>query len=83
VGPHGFDDLAGGGQDAHPPQRTAIDHRLTIHQDFELSIAAVDFFDLGPQLATDPRRHTDGVQAGDSERTVTNRDLRHVDLLMR
>jgi hypothetical protein len=42
---------------------------------------AANHLDTSAQFAAQPRRHTDGVQAGDSIRAIANGDANHVDLL--
>jgi hypothetical protein len=37
----------------------------------------VNRVDLDPELASEPCRHTDGMQSGDSERAITNRYSGH------
>jgi hypothetical protein len=44
---------------------------------------AASHLDDNPQFATQPSRHTDGMQAGDSIRAVANDDATHGDLLGR
>jgi hypothetical protein len=51
---------------------------LPVDQDGELAIVAPDHIDVGLQFPTDPRRHPDGVQAGDSVRAVANRNSSHL-----
>lgn len=41
-----------------------------------------DQIDVGLKFATDSRRHTDGVQPGNSERAVANGYPGHTDLLV-
>jgi hypothetical protein len=41
----------------------------------------VDHLHVGLKLATEARRHTDGVQPGDSVRAISNGDPTHVHLL--
>ena len=41
---------------------------------------SVNRIDLDPELASEPRRHTDGVQSRNSKRAITNRDSSHDNL---
>jgi len=80
VCPHGLDDLSAGREDAHHPQRATVDEGLAVELDLELSVAPVDRLHLDAELATDPGRHTDGVQTRDSERAIADGDSCHGDL---
>jgi hypothetical protein len=82
VYPHGLDDLAAGREDAHHPQRAAVDEGLAVELDLELSVAPVDRLHVDAEFATDPGRHTDGVQTRDSERAVADGDSSHGNLLI-
>ena len=64
MGANGLDNLSSGRNDAERCERTAVDHRLTIHEYFVFGIVTVDHVDLDPQFTPELRRHTGGVQTG-------------------
>lgn len=79
---HGLDDFLSRGENAERRQGPCVDDALPVHQHLELTIMALDHLHLGSQLAAEPRRHTDGVEPGDSIGAVTNGDATHADLLL-
>src|SRR5574338_845873 len=72
-----LDNLARRWHHAKQDEWSAVEHRFTVHDDRILAVVSVDRIHLDPKLSTQPRRHTDGVKARDSERTVANRDSGH------
>lgn len=78
---HGIENLSSRGKNPQCRQRAAINHCVAVHKHLELPIVPVHHVDFSLQLATKPRRHTDGVQPGDSVRTITNGDATHHPLL--
>ena len=78
---NGGDDLAGRWHDAEDHHRSAIDDHVAVDEHLVLTVAAVDRVDLDPELPSQPRRRTDGVNAGDSEGAIANGDSRHVSAL--
>jgi hypothetical protein len=74
---HQRDDLLSGRQHPQEPERAAVDHGGSVHENFEFAVAAVDHIHVAGKLAPKPRRHPDGVETGHSVRAVTNRDPGH------
>ena len=58
-------------------ERAAVDDCLTVDEHCVFTVAAVNSIDVDIQRPPEPRRHTDSVQPGDSERAVANDDSRH------
>ena len=83
MGPNGLDSLSPGGHDAQYSESAAVDHRLTIHEYPILAIASVDHVDIDPQVTSELRRHTDGVQTRQSICAITNDNPGHLGLLVR
>jgi len=52
----------------------AINHRLSVYQHLEFTVAASHHLNLRAQFAPKPRRHPDGVQTGHSICEITNGD---------
>jgi len=69
----------------HPQHResASVDHCLSVNKDFELAIVAANHLNISVQFAAQARRHTDGVQTGNSIHTVTNCYSGHVPVLLR
>jgi hypothetical protein len=56
----------------------AIDNRLAIHENLVLTVVAADGLHLDPEFTTQASRHTDGMNARDSERAIANGDSSHL-----
>ena len=65
---------------AHGCESAAVNHRLSVHEYLELAVTASHHLNLGMELATNPRRHPDGLQTGHSIRAVANGNAGHVHL---
>jgi hypothetical protein len=74
---HRVHDLPRGRHQSEDHERSAIDGHGAIDEDFVFSVMPVDHVDFETELAAEARRHTDGMEAGDSERAVTNRYPSH------
>lgn len=79
--PNSFDDFPSGWHDAEYCQSPAIDDGLTIDEHLVLAISAVYHVDLDAEVASQLRRHTDGVQTRHSVRAITNGNSGHCQLL--
>jgi hypothetical protein len=82
MGANGLDNLSSGWHDAECCESSTVDDSLAIHEHFVLSIAPVDHVDLDPQVTSQLRRHTGGVQTRKSVRAITNDDPGHFELLL-
>jgi hypothetical protein len=81
--PYGLHDFLSGWHNAERHECAAVDHHLVVDEDLELAVPAFDEIDFGLQLTAKARRHTDGVDAGDSIRAVADGDASHAFLLVR
>jgi hypothetical protein len=82
MGANGLDDLSSGRHDAECCESSTVDDGLTIHEHFVLAVAAVDHVDIDPQVTSQLRRHTDGVQTRNSVSAITNDDPGHFEPLL-
>jgi hypothetical protein len=64
------DSLAWRRQNSHRRQRSSVYDLPPVDEDLILTVPAVYGVDVDFQLASDPRRHTDGVNARDSIHAV-------------
>jgi hypothetical protein len=72
-----LDDLCSRWHNAEGCESSTVDDGLTIHEHLVLAIAAVDHVDINPQVTSELRRHTGGVQARQSVRAITNDNPGH------
>ena len=77
-----LDNLSSGRYDAEYCESSTVDDGLAIHEDLVLTISAVNHVDINPQVTSQLRRHTDGVQTGQSVRAITNDNPGHFELLL-
>jgi hypothetical protein len=77
MGANSLDNLSSGWHDAECCKGSTVDDGLTIHEHFVLAIGAVLHLDIDPQVTSQLRRHTGGVQAGQSVRAITNDNPGH------
>lgn len=70
--PDVLDDLPRRRHHADHDERSRVERRFTIDEHRVFAVVSVDSVHLDPKLSTQPRRHTDGVNARDSKRTITN-----------
>ena len=82
MGANHLDNLSPGRHDAECRERSSVDDGLTIHEDFVFGIGTMLHLDLYAQVTSQLRRHTDGVQTGQSIRAITNDDPGHVPLFL-
>src|SRR5258708_7766013 len=61
--PHSLDDFFAGRQDTGKCHCATINDCFTVHQNLEFLVMASNHFYVGTQLATNTRRHTDGVKS--------------------
>ena len=80
MGANSLDNLSSGWHDAECCETSTINDGLTIHEHFVFAIGAVLHLDFDPQVTSQLRRHTGGVQTRQSIRAVTNRNSGHWDL---
>jgi hypothetical protein len=59
--PHRVDDLPTGRKYTQRGQRATINYDRPIDKHLEFAVVAANHLDVGTQLATEPRRHPDGV----------------------
>jgi hypothetical protein len=71
------DNLAARRQHANGCQGATVHHNLVVHQNLELTVPSMDLLNVDPKLATESRRHTDGVYARDSIRAELNDYVGH------
>ena len=74
---NGLDNLSSRGHDAECRQSPTVDDGLTIYENLVLSISPVNHVDIDPQVASQLRRHTGGVQTRQSVRAVSNDNPGH------
>ena len=60
---HCLDHLLSSRHHAEGGEGAAIDHGLAVDEYLVLGIAAVNHIDINAQFASDPRRHTGGMNA--------------------
>ena len=77
-GAHGVENFPSRWKHSKCRERTAVDYRFAVHEHLELTVVAAEHLDFGLQLAPKPRRHTDGVQPGDSIRAIAHGNATHV-----
>jgi hypothetical protein len=77
MGSNGLDNLPSGRHDTERRESASVDHRLTIDEHFILAIVPVNHIDFDSEVAPKLRRHTDGVQARQSIRAITNGNPGH------
>ena len=77
MGANHRDNLSPGRHDAECCESSTVDDGLTIHEHFVFAIGAVLHLDLDPQVTSQLRRHTGGVQTGQSVSAITNDDPSH------
>jgi hypothetical protein len=82
MGANSLDNLSSGWHDAECGESSTVDDGLTIHEHFVLAIATVDHVDINPQVTSQLRRHTDGMQTRQSVRAITNDNPDHFELLL-
>ena len=70
-------DLATGWQYAEGGERACVDDDFVVDQYLELTVVPALPINLGAEVSTKPRRHTDGVKAGHSIRAIANGDSSH------
>jgi hypothetical protein len=78
AGANGVNYLAGRWHEAEDHHRSAVDDNIAVDEHLVLTVAPADRVDFDPELPSQPRRRTDGVNAGDSEGAIANGDSRHV-----
>ena len=74
---HSSDDFPAGRQNADHRQRATVYYDLVVHQNLELTVTCMNFFDVDRKLSTESRRHTDGVYAGHSIPAIFDHYGRH------
>ena len=77
-----LDNLSSGRYDAEYCESSPVDDGLAIHEDLVLTVSAMNHFDINPQVTSQLRRHTDGVQTRESVRAITNDNPGHFELLL-
>jgi len=82
AGANSLDNLSSGRHDAECGENSTVDDGLTVHEHFVLAIGAVLHLDIDPKVTSQLRRHTGGVQTGQSIRTITNDNPGHFELLL-
>ena len=80
--PDGLDGPSRRGHNSQDDERSPIHDRLAVDENLVLAVVSADRVHLDSELTTEPRRHTDGMDARHSKRTITNRDPRHGILLV-
>ena len=75
---HGLDNRTRRWHHPEDDERPSVDHDVAIDEHLVLAVASLDCLDLDSELSPQTRRHTDGMQTGDSERAVPNRYAGHV-----
>jgi hypothetical protein len=73
--------LAAGREKTKNREESPVHKNLAIDEDFVLAVAPVLGVDLDMQLSFKLRRHTDGVQTGDSKGAIANNDSGHLYVL--
>ena len=77
-----LDNLSSGWHDAECCEGSTVDDGLTIHEHLVFAIGAVLHLDLDPQVTSQLRRHTGGVETRESVRAITNDDPCQFELLL-
>jgi len=76
--PDGLDHFLSRRHDPQRDERAAVDDDVVVDEDLEFAVAPFHQIDIGLELTAKTRRHTDGVDAGDSIRAVADGDASHV-----
>ena len=79
--PDGVEHFLRRGKYSERRQGAALEHRRAVCLDAEVAVGTADHFDVHMQIAPEPRRHPDGVQAGESIRAVADGDAGHQHLI--
>jgi hypothetical protein len=69
---HRVDDLLRGRHHPDDDEGSPIDNRFAIDENDVLSVMSSDRFHFDPELTAETRRHTDGMQARDSECAIAD-----------
>ena len=77
-----LDNLLSGWNDAECCESSTVDDGLTIHEHLVLAISAVNHVDIDPQVTSQLRCHTGGVQTRQSVRAISNDNPSHFELLV-
>ena len=77
-----LDNLSSGWDDAKCCESSTVDDGLTIDEHLVLTISAVNHVDIDPQVTSQLRCHTGGVQTRQSVRAVSNNNPSHFELLV-
>ena len=80
---HGFDHLPARRKHAQHAPGTTVNHGLSVNEDLEFAVSTVNHLDIDLQLVPQRRRHTGGIQPGDSVSAITNSDMAHDGPLIR
>ena len=81
--PHSLHNLSDRRQDTEHRERTSIDQDRVVHEHLKLAVAAVHHLDISMELFPNPRRHPDGMEAGDSVGAESDRNSGHCSLSCR
>jgi hypothetical protein len=71
------DDLTGRGENPQECERSSVYDGSVIYENLEFSVLAVNQVNLGAELSTNERRHTDGMNPGDSIAAIADGDSAH------
>ncbi len=61
-GANGVEHFSPGRKHTQRRQRAAVNDGLVVYQHFEFAVPTLDHLHVDAQLASEPRRHTDGVE---------------------
>jgi hypothetical protein len=77
-----LDNLTSRWDDAECGESSTVDDGLTIYEHLVLTISAVNHVDFDPQVTSQLRCHTGGVQARQSVCAISNDNPSHFELLV-
>jgi hypothetical protein len=80
TGANSLNNLSSGWHDAECCESSTINDGLPIHEHFVFAIGAMLHLDLDPQVSSQLRRHTGGVQTRKSICAITNDDPGHFEI---
>jgi hypothetical protein len=82
TGANSLDNLSSGWHDAECCESSTVDDGLTIYEHLVLAKSAVNHVDIGPQVTSQLRCHTGGVQTRQSVRAISNDNPSHFEFLV-
>ena len=82
MGANDLNNFSVGWYNAQCCESAGVDHYFTVHEHLVLAVPSMDHIDIDRQITSELRRHTGGVQARQSIRTITNSNSGHFGFLL-